>query len=134
MKHTNRTLTGAVLLGLMLFTVNLTFAQTAVQETTTTTTSLGTISEMGPETIMIRSETSPDPVSYSYSTTTTYVDETGAPVARAMVKAGAPVTVYYSKLGDKMVATKVVVRKAVVPAAPVIEQKKTTTTTTTSDR
>ena len=133
MKNNNRILTGAALLGLMLLTANVTLAQVAVKETTTTTTTAGTISEFGPETIIIRSETAPEPIRYSYTKTTTYVDETGAPVSIETVKSGLPVTVYYVKVGDKMVASKVIVRKAVVKTAPAatIEEKKTTTTTTT---
>ena len=105
-----------------------------MKETTTTTNSAGTISEFGPETIIIRSETSPEPIRYSYTKTTTYVDETGAPVSIETVKSGLPVTVYYLKVGDKMVASKVIVRKVVVKAAPAIEEKKTTTTTTTTEK
>lgn len=131
-KHINRILTGTALLGLMLFTVNVTLAQTVVKETITTTA--GTISEFGPETIIIRTETAPEPVRYSYSKTTTYVDETGVPVSIETVKSGLPVTVYYTKVGDRMVATKVVVRKVVVKPAPAIEEKKTTVTTTTTDK
>lgn len=131
MKQNKRTLTSAVLLGLLLTTVSVAFAQTTVKETTTTTTSAGTISEFGPETIIIRSETSPQPIRYSYSKTTTYVDETGAPVSLETVKSGLPVTVHYVKVGDKMMASKVIVRRTVsVPATPLIEEKKTTTTTT----
>lgn len=103
-------------------------AQTVVKETTATT-SLGTITEFSPETLIIRSETAPEPIRYHYSKTTTYVDETGAPVSIETVKSGLPVTVYYVKEGDRMVASKVIVRK-VAPAATV--EKKTTTTTTTT--
>ena len=134
MKTINRTLTSAVLFGLMLTTANVTFAQTAVNETTTTTTA-GTISEFGPETIIVRTETSPEPMRYSYSKTTTYVDETGAPVSVETVKSGLPVTVYYTKDGDRMVATKVIVRKAAlkpIAEGPVVETKKVTTTTKTT--
>ncbi|MEQ1861509.1 MAG: hypothetical protein ABMA13_16430 [Chthoniobacteraceae bacterium] len=135
MKQINRTLTSAVLSGLMLITANVTFGQTAVvKETITTTTSAGTISEFGPETIIIRSETSPEPIRYSYTTTTTYVDETGAPVSIQTVKSGLPVTVHYTMVGDKMVASRVIVRKAVIKTAPAIEEKKTTTTTTTTEK
>ena len=101
-------------------------AQTVVKETTTT--NLGTITEFSPETIVIRSETAPEPVRYQYSKTTTYVDEAGAPVSMELVKSGLPVTVYYTKIGDQMVATKVIVRK--VTAAPAAVKKTTTTTTT----
>ena len=133
MKQINRKLASAALLGLMLLTANVALAQTVVQ-TTSTTNSAGTISEFGPETIIIRSETSPEPIRYSYSKTTTYVDETGAPVSIETVKSGLPVTVYYTKVGDTMVASKVIVRKTVVKAAPTIEEKKTTTTTTTTEK
>ncbi|MFN0075995.1 MAG: hypothetical protein ACKVY0_05935 [Prosthecobacter sp.] len=97
--------------------------------TTQTTTSAGIISEFGPEQIIIRTESSPDPLRYTYSKTTTYVDETGTPVARDTVKSGLPVTVYYTRVGSTLVANKVIVRTAVVTAVPVIETKTTTTTT-----
>ena len=42
---------------------------------------MGTVSEFGEKTIVIKSETSPEPVRYNYSKTTTYVDETGQPVS-----------------------------------------------------
>ena len=61
MKQNIRTLTGAAFLGFALITVNVTLAQTVVKETTITTNSAGTISEFGPETIVIRSEASPQP-------------------------------------------------------------------------
>jgi hypothetical protein len=105
-------------------------AQTSV----TTTTSAGTISEFSPDTIVVRSESSPEPLRYSYSKSTTYVDETGAPVSMEVVKSGLPVTVHYIKEGDRMVANRVIVRRATTTstAAPaVVEEKKTTTTTTT---
>src|SRR5580693_3511448 len=75
-----------------------------------------------------------EPIRYTYTKTTTYVDENGAPVSMETVKSGLPVTVYYVKDGDNMVVSKVIVRKAVVvtPAAPapVVEEKKSSTTTT----
>jgi len=111
----------AALLGMMLITANSTLlAQTEESSTTVkTTTSAGTISEFGPKEILIKSESSPDPLRFSYTKTTTYVDETGAPVSMDVVKSGLPVTVYYVKNGDQMVASKVIVRK---------------TTTTTTDK
>lgn len=85
----------------------------------------GTISEFGPEQIIIQTESSPTPLPYTYSKTTTYVDESGAPVSIQTVKSGLPVTVYYTRVGNVLVANKVIVRKA-----PLIETKKTTTITT----
>ena len=99
---------------------------------TTTTTSTGTISEFGPEQFIIKTESSPEPMRYGYSKTTTYVDEDGKPVSSQTVKSGVPVTVYYTKHGKLFTATKVVVRKAQV-APEAIEEKKTTTTTTTTE-
>ena len=124
---------GALAIGTVLTTTAL--AQTVVKETTTTTNSAGTITEFSPDTIVIRSETSPQPLRYSYSKTTTYVDETGAPVTMETVKSGLPVTVHYTKVGDRLVANRVIVRKTtVVPVAPPIVEKKTTTTTTTEEK
>ena len=111
---------------------------------------------------MIRSETSPEPVRYTYSKTTTYVDDEGAPVSMELVKSGLPVTVHYVHEGDRTVANRVIVhrRKAVVtepvavertvtrvpepvavertvtrvPAPTVLEEKHTTVTTTTTSK
>ncbi|MDP1590552.1 MAG: hypothetical protein Q8M07_22555 [Prosthecobacter sp.] len=96
---------------------------------TTTTTSAGTITDFGTGRMIIKTETSPAPLNYLYSETTTYVDESGVPVAIETVKSGLPVTVYYTQVGDTLTATKVVVRKV-----PLIEEKKTTTTTTTINK
>lgn len=104
------------------------FAQTATVEKSVTT-SMGTISEFGPERIIIRTESSPSPLTYTYSKTTTYVDEAGLPVSMETVKSGLPVTVYYNQVGDSMVATKVLVRKTVSVPDTIIEKKTTTTTT-----
>jgi hypothetical protein len=134
MKLLNHKLLGKAVLALTLLTSSVGFAQTSVTETTTTNTA-GTISEFSPDTIIVRTESAPEPVRYSYTKTTTYVDESGAPVSVETVKSGLPVTVYYTKVGDRMVASKVVVRKVVaVPVVPAtgatVTEKKTTTTTT----
>src|ERR1017187_7737009 len=100
MKNTIRTLGGLTFLGVMLLTANITLAQTSATSTTTTTTSAGTVSQFSPDTIVVKTTTSAGPVSYSYTKTTTYVDENGNPVSSETVKSGLPVTVYYSKEGD----------------------------------
>ena len=106
--------------------------QEKVTSTVTTTETAGTISEFSPDTIVVRSETSSSPIHYNYTKSTTYVDETGAPVSVETVKSGLPVTVYYTRQGDSMIANKVVVRKTMTTTEkPVIEEKRTTTTTTT---
>ena len=79
--------------------------------TTTVTTNSGTVSQFGPDAIVIKTLPSSAPVAYQYTTSTTYVDEMGRPFAMKNVKPGMPVTVHYTKTGDQMVATKVVVKK-----------------------
>ena len=106
--------------------------QEKVTVETVTTETAGTISEVRPDAIVIRTETSSSPIKYSSTKTTTYVDETGAPVSIKTVKSGLPVTVYYTREGDRMIANKVVVRKTTTTTEkPVLEEKRTTTTTTT---
>jgi len=98
-----------------------------VSETTTT----GTINEFGDNRIVVRTESSTDPITYSFTKSTTYVDEAGAPVSIETVKSGLPVTIHYAKEGDRMVARKVVVRKTKTKVAGETTETKTTTTTGT---
>ncbi len=112
--YTMKTLIKILAAATLALTVSTTTVSAAeVEKTTTVTTSGGTISEFGPERFIIKTETSPDPVTYTYSKTTTYVDEAGSPVSIETVKSGLPVTVHYTKVGDKFVASKVIVRKTV---------------------
>ncbi|TDU81310.1 hypothetical protein EI77_00613 [Prosthecobacter fusiformis] len=101
--------------------------------TETVTTSSGVISEFGPERLIIRSDSSPTPVRYSSAQTTTYVDEAGNPVAIETVRAGQPVTIQYTQVGENLVASKVIVKTAVVAPVPVIEEKRTTIRTTVTE-
>ena len=100
--------------------------------TSTTTETAGTISEFSPDTIEVRSETSSSPTNYSYTKSTTYVDDMGNPVSIETVKSGLPVTVYYTQEGDRMIANKVVVRKTTTrtTAKPAVEERTSTTTRT----
>lgn len=109
---------------------------TTATSTTKTTTTAGTISEFSPNTIVVRSTTSPEPISYTYTKTTTYVDDAGNPVSMEMVKSGLPVTVHYSKVGDAMTANKVIVhkRKTTTTAPAVIGEERSTSTTTTTEK
>jgi hypothetical protein len=61
------------------------------------------------------------------------VDEDGVPVSIETVKSGVPVTVEYTRIGDRLIANRVIVRRTVLPNGTIIE-KKTTTTTTTEKR
>ena len=111
------------------------FAQhTDVTVKTVTTETVGTISEVSPDTLVVRTETSTSPTKYTYTKSTTYVDDTGNPVSMETVKSGLPVTVYYTQEGDQMIANKVVVRKTMTTTEkPLIQEKRTKTTTTTTE-
>ncbi len=101
--------------------------------TETTTYSEGTVADFGADRIVVRSQSSPQPLPYTYTKTTSYVDEAGAPIAVDTVRSGVPVTVYYVKGADgSLIASKVVVRRAAAAVAvpPVVETQRTTTTTT----
>ena len=77
--------------------------------TTKTTTYSGVVSEINPSssTIILKSETSPSPVTYSYSKETTFVDSTGRPVQADMIM-NSPVTVEYSTEGGRTIVKRVV--------------------------
>ncbi len=107
------------------------FAQQS-QMTVTRTETAGTISEVNPDTLVIRSESSPNPVVYTYTKKTNYINERGEPVSMETVRSGLPVTVYYTRNGNQMVADKVLVHQTTTTTSekPMIEEKKTTTTTT----
>lgn len=117
-------------------------AQPAVTESrvTTTTTSEGTIDQFAPgtEALVIRSEGRPEPLRYLVTRKTIYVDETGAPIAAERIGPGAPVTVHYVREGDRLLASRIVVRRPPprvpppVPAPAERTETVTTTTTTTS--
>jgi hypothetical protein len=115
-------------------------AQTIVKETTTAIQpieAIGTVTEFAPDSVIIRTQETAPPVRYSFTKTTEYVDEAGNPVSVEVVKSGVPVTVRYVREGDRLVARRVIVRKAAtttttttVPVVPPTVIKKTTTTTT----
>jgi len=124
-----------VALAVLIMPCGLFAQQEKVTVETVTTETAGTISEVRPDTIVIRTETSSSPIKYSSTKTTTYVDETGAPVSIKTVTSGLPVTVYYTREGDRMIANKVVIRRTTTTTtgSGPIEEKETTTTTTTTE-
>ena len=95
----------------------------------TTTSSTGTIAELasGSDYIMFRSTTDTSPLRYYYTKTTTVLDPEGKIVTWSAVRPDVQATVYYTREGDRMIVTKVVLSKPTV-----IEKKETTTTTTTT--
>jgi hypothetical protein len=107
--------------------------QAVVRETTTTTAATapleatGTITEWGPENVIIREKDVAAPVHYGFAKRVDYVDAAGNPVAREVIRSGAPVTVRYVREGDRMLVDRVIVQRA----APVAATTTTTETTTT---
>lgn len=105
----------------------------AAVSATQTTTTTGVITDFGPERLSVRTQTSADPLRYSFSKTITYVDELGNPVSMETVRSGLPVTVHYMRQNGEMVASRVVVKTSTAPAVPVVEEKTTTKRTTVTE-
>lgn len=103
---------------LVLWAVQGAIAQTIVTHTDVLNSD-GIVSELKQDAILVRSESSPFPVSYGRNVTTVYVDEKGVAISIDSVKSGQPVTVYYIKTGNKLAASKIIVRRvAITPNSP----------------
>ncbi|OAI58108.1 hypothetical protein AYO49_05735 [Verrucomicrobiaceae bacterium SCGC AG-212-N21] len=93
----------------------------------------GTVTEVSPGILVIEQPGASDtPVRYVNNKTTNYVNENGEPVPPESVKAGTPVKIFYTKVGDTLVASRVEVRsgdKAGLPAPPIKTEATTTTRT-----
>jgi len=128
------------------------------QETTVTTRpviTVGTVSTFGDGAVVIRTHDDAPPIRYTFSKTTRYVDAEGNTISSSYVREGTPVSVEYTRVGDQLIASKVIVKRVVrhhhedsdaaveqhttvtdtepAPAPTVVIKKTTTTTTTTSD-
>jgi len=116
---------GALALG-STFVVSTATAEMNERSVTTekTTTYSGTVSEIDPSssTITIRSETAPAPTKYVFTKETVFADPQGHVVSYDAIR-NTPVTVYYTREGDRMIVSKVVTTKPVVT-----EHRETTTT------
>jgi hypothetical protein len=143
MKTTIRILAGAAAITAAAAFQPLVFGQASVSQTTTssdgssttqTTTYDGTVSQFSPDgdTIVLQGQGSSQPMSYSYSKSTTIVDQNGNPVDVSVVKTGIPVHVFYDRDGDRMIARKIVVQQS-APAPAAVTTEKSTTTTTSQD-
>ncbi len=113
-------------------TTTTTAGATGVSSSTSTSVQngSGTITTFTPgsDYMMFRTETSPEPVRYYYSKSTTVVDPEGKTVELSALRPDMPVTYTYTKEGDRMVITKVMLTKPI----SYYEKKETTTTTTTT--
>ena len=130
--NTKITTLGAALLAIGCFWSSQAFAQTS----TTVTTTNGAFTEYipGSETMVVRSEAGTSPLRYSVTKQTTIVDETGAPVAIDRISPGSQLSIQYTGSGDRLVASRVVVRPATtaVTSVPAVTGQQTNTTTTTT--
>ena len=134
--NTKMTTLGAALLAISCLWSSQTLAQTS----TTVTTTNGAFTEYAPgsETMVVRSESDSSPLRYSVTKQTTIVDEAGGPVAIDRISPGSSLSIQYTGSGDRLVASRVVVRRAAtattavtsVPPAETGQQTNTTTTTT----
>jgi hypothetical protein len=73
-----------------------------------------------------------DPGRYYYTPETTVVDESGSTLAWSDIRADVPATVYYEKVGDRMVVKKVIVTRKTKANTGTAVSKTTETTTTTT--
>ena len=116
---------GALALG-STFMVTIATAEMTERSVTTekTTTYSGTVSEIDPSssTITSRSETAPAPTKYVFTKETVFADPQGHVVSYDAIR-NTPVTVYYTREGDRMIVSKVVTTKPVVT-----EHRESTTT------
>ena len=134
--NTKMRLLGAALLAVGCFWSSQAFTQTS----TTVTTTNGAFTEYvpGSETMVVKSETgTTSPLRYSVTKQTTIVDETGAPVAIDRISPGSQLSIQYTGSGDRLVASRVVVRRAAaattaVTSVPAGTGQQTNTTTTTT--
>src|SRR6476619_5122619 len=96
-----RSASAATVLAVLTAATPTAWAQTALQ-------TVGTLSGLSPDTILVRSTASGELIRYFSSQTTMFVDETGAPlISIDSLKAGIPVTVQYIKVADQLVASRV---------------------------
>jgi hypothetical protein len=72
----------------------------------------GTINARTPDQFVVQSQTETNPVTYTYTSSTQYVNEHGQPVSVETVKSGVPVTVEYERDGNHMRATRVIVHES----------------------
>lgn len=81
--------------------------------------SAGTITEVSPGILVIEQPGASDtPIRYVNNTTTNYVNQAGEPVPPESVKPGTPVKIFYTKVGDTLVASKVEVQSSDASGLP----------------
>ena len=114
-------------------------SQAFAQTTTTVTTSNGAFAEYvpGSETMVVRSDAGTSPLRYTVTKQTMIVDENGTPVAIDRISPGSQLSIQYTSSGDRLVASRVIVRRpetatTAVTSVPAMAGQQTSTTTTTT--
>ena len=108
-KRFTSTLSLALAFGL-LGSVAVSLAESTVTTTEKTTSYSGVVSDFntGTSTMILKSETAPAPVTYTFTKETVFVDAQGKIVSQETIR-NAPVTVEYVKEGDRTIVRRVVV-------------------------
>ena len=84
---------------------------TTRETTTTTDMTSGTVTEFVPGTSVILKTEAATPVTYKFSKTVTYVDESGKVLEPTLVRKDAKVRVHYVKQGEDTMVDRVIVLK-----------------------
>src|SRR6266487_4221629 len=102
---------------------------TGTTTTQATTNTAGTIVTYTPDSDYFMFRTAPDvaPARYYYTRDTTIVDPEGRTVSWSAIRPDMPATIYYTRVGDRVLVRKVVLSRP----ARVYKHEETTTTTTT---
>ncbi len=96
----------------------------------------GTINSRTPDALVITGDNGAAPATYAFTKSTEYVDENGRPVSVEVVRTGVPVAVHYTRVGDRFLASRVIVyapSPATPGTAPSVALHKTSVTTEAPD-
>ena len=129
MKRTQRHTIGAILFTGILIASGLTIAQTGGDAASPFSTAQGFISDIGPDGFLVRSGQETPPLRCTITEKTAWVNEEGKPVIVTAVQSNQPVTVYCIKSGDQLIASKIVVKRALGMSTAPLEVIGTTTVT-----
>jgi len=89
----------------------------------------GTLTDFGPGLLVIQLSAPPSPVRFVTDNTLKFVDHKGRPSPPDAVRQGSPVRVFYKRMGDALLASKVELLETNAPASPTTSTTRTTTTT-----
>ena len=98
----------------------------------------GSVTEYAPtsNSVIIRSTSNPEPIRYSVTKETTVVNQAGQPVTIDTLRSGIPAEVHYHRVGDQIVASRIVVNSSstTTTTAPAVAPSTTVITTPAPSR